>query len=246
MSERGVAPVVGTILLVAIVVIIATVVAPFFFDLPGILTEPPEQRSFGDTEVVLGAEHRSWSGWNGLGEESRGDIDTVGLTYQHGPPFAGNETGAIEVSWDDGSVRFLNPARFDAQTGQKYHDGDAVGTFCTGDFEAGETLQIRMAHNKWQDGGETDQDAAIGDTSETFGLRYVESNSNDLSTASGDPFFRVEGRYPIEYSGSGIIEPGQEVTIRFFGPEGRFVVAETSATARLATGSPAEYSAPSC
>ncbi len=244
MDDRGLPPVIGSLLLVVVTVIIAGSIGAFFLDMPGILTEPAEERVFGDTEVVLGSEHRSWTGWNNGDDPTRGDIDKIMITYVGGETFRGDETGAIEVSWDDGSVRFLNPNRFDAQTGQMYHDGE-VGDFCTGDFAAGETMTIRMVHNKWQGGGETDPDDTMA-SGEDFGTRYAESSWNDISTSGDDPFFRTDGRYPIEYSGSGIIESGDEVTVTFYGPEGKLIIAESSGTARVAAGEATEISARSC
>jgi flagellin-like protein len=238
MNRRGVSTVVSTILLVAITVIIAATLTSATLDMRDELIEPPEQRVFGDTEVVVGAEHRSWNGWNGAGNATRGDIDTVHITYKGGPQFEGSEIGTIEVSWGEGSLRFINPNRFSAETEQDWHDGEPVGAFCTGDFSVGETMTIRMVHNRFQDGGQTDSET-VG------GIRYVESNSNDISTGGG-PFFRVDGRYPVKYAGTGIIQPGDRVTVTFYGPNGNFPVAQTTGQATVATGTPTEYPVPSC
>lgn len=252
MGIRGLTPVVGIALLVLITVIISSSIGVFVFDFTNVLTEPAEPRAFGETEVVLGSEHRTWyenedDAWNASsdGETPRGDIDKIIVPYNQGDSFLGNETGAIEVSWSDGSVRFLNPGRFDSQTEQKYHDA-AVGEFCTGNFHVGETLTIRMVHNSWQDGGETDPDKDNPEASGDFGIRYAESSWNDISTSANKPFFRTENRYPIEYSGTDIIKPGDEVTVTFYGPEGKLIVAETTGTARLAGGDPTRFEIPSC
>ena len=238
MNKRGVSSVVSHVLLVAIAVILAATLTSATLSMSDELIEPPEQRVFGETEVVLGDEHRSWGGWNGIGNATRGDIDKVHVIYQGGPPFKGTEIGAVEVSWGDGTLRFINPSRFSSDTEQDFHDGEAVGDFCTGDFSAGEKMTIRMVHNKFQDGGETDMES-VG------GVRYVESSSNDIST-SGGAFFRVDGRYPVKYSGTGIIKPGDRVTITFYGPDGKFKVAQTTGQATMTDSNPTEYSVPSC
>ncbi|SNR40535.1 archaellin/type IV pilin N-terminal domain-containing protein [Halorubrum vacuolatum] len=96
--DRGVTPVVGIVLIVAIVVVLAATVSVVFFDVTDELTEPQEPRVFGDAEVVLGAEHRSWNGWDAAeGEPDRGDVDAVRLTYEQGPTFEGDEIGSILV-----------------------------------------------------------------------------------------------------------------------------------------------------
>lgn len=60
--DRGVTTVVATILMVAIVVTIATTIGVVVFEFKTDLIEPQELRRFGDAEVTLGPEHRSWGG----------------------------------------------------------------------------------------------------------------------------------------------------------------------------------------
>ncbi|WP_241430660.1 archaellin/type IV pilin N-terminal domain-containing protein [Haloferax elongans] len=234
-NSRGVSQVVATILLVAIVLILATTASGYFFQSADGYVEPQDARAFGETSVVLGPEHRSWNGWNSAGGETRGDIDRITVVYSHGPVFEGDDIGSVLVRWrgDDGSgghLRFVNPNRFDEDTEQQYHDAE-VGAFCTGDFGAGEKLVVRMVHNRWQTAGETGRD--------DVGVRYVESSWNDIDTGDG-PFFRTDGRYPVAYEGDRPMEPGDTVEIRFYGPEDELLIAETEATATVAGGSPTE------
>ncbi|MDX5988051.1 type IV pilin [Haloferax mediterranei ATCC 33500] len=234
-TERGVSPVVATVLLVAIVLVLATTVSGYLFDAADRYTEPQEARAFGETSVVLGPEHRSWNGWNSAGGETRGDIDRIRIAYTHGPVFEGDDIGSVLVRWrgDDGKggqLRFVNPNRFSDDTDQQYHDGE-VGEFCTGDFGAGEQLTIRMVHNRWQTDGETGRD--------DVGVRYVESNWNDIAASDG-PFFRTNGRYPVEYDGDRPMEAGDTVEIRFYGPEDELPIAEIETTAKVSEGSPRE------
>jgi flagellin-like protein len=242
--DRGVTTVVATILMVAIVVILAATIGVVVLDFETELLEPQELRGFGDAEVTLGPEHRSWGGWNnGNSNPPRGDIDIVRVPYVAGPTFQGDEIGSILVSWEGsdgegGQVRFLNPNRFDADTGQTFHDGD-VGEFCTGDFGVGETLTIRMAHNRYQQGG-TDTDVS------DIGEQYVESNQNDIARGGDKPFFRVENRYPIDFSGDRPMEPGDSVEILFIGVNDKQPIARTTAVAAAATGGPTERDKPEC
>jgi len=241
-DERGVTPVIGIVLLVAVTLVISASVAVAVLGVTDDLTEPQEPRVFADVEVVLGAEHRGWSGWNaGVEEPDRGDIDAVNLRYEHGPPFEGDEVGSILVRWEGpdgegGQVRFLNPNRFGEDTEQQDHDGEDVGAFTTGTFRAGDELTIRMAHNRYDQGGETST------TSEPFG--YVESNFNDVARGNDEPFFRVENRYPVLYEGDRPMDPGDSVEIRFLGPADEQPIATVSATARETSGEPAEWEKP--
>ena len=158
---RGVSTVVATVLMAAIVVIIASSIGVTVFDVGSALEEPQEPRAFGDAEVTLGPEHRAWDGWNSDNSDPpRGDIDVVRLEYDAGPTFEGDEIGSRLVRWEGGDgeggqVRFLNPNLFDADSDQAFHSQD-VGAFCTGDFGVGETLTIRMAHNRYQSDGATE------------------------------------------------------------------------------------------
>ncbi|QAY21498.1 archaellin/type IV pilin N-terminal domain-containing protein [Halorubrum ezzemoulense] len=242
--DRGVTTVVATILMVAIVVILAATISVVILDFESELPEPQQLRGFGDTEVTLGPEHRSWGGWNnGNSNPSRGDIDVVRVPYVAGPSFQGDEIGSILVSWEGsdgegGQVRFLNPNRFDADTAQTFHDGD-VGEFCTGDFGVGETLTIRMAHNRYQAGGTGTDVADIGE-------QYVESNQNDIARGDDEPFFRVENRYPIDFSGDRPMDPGDSVEILFIGVNDEQPIARTTAVATAASGEPTERDKPEC
>ena len=242
--DRGVTSVVATILMVALVVIIAATIGVAVFDFESGLAEPQELRGFGDAEVTLGPEHRSWSGWNSSDSNSpRGDIDIVRVPYLTGPTFQGDDIGSILIRWEgddgeEGQVRFLNPNRFDADSDQTFHDGD-VGEFCTGDFGVGDTLTIRMAHNRYQGGGETDP-GNIG------GEQYVESNQNDIARGGDEPFFRVENRYPVDFSGDRPMEPGDSVEILFIGVNDKQPIARTTAVATAATGEPTERDKPGC
>ena len=242
--DRGVTSVVATILMVALVVIIAATIGVAVFDFESGLAEPQELRGFGDAEVTLGPEHRSWDDWNSSESNSpRGDIDIVRVPYVAGPTFQGDEIGSILIRWEgddgeEGQVRFLNPNRFDADSNQTFHDGD-VGEFCTGDFGVGDTLTIRMAHNRYQGGGETDP-GNIG------GEQYVESNQNDIARGGDEPFFRVENRYPVDFSGDRPMEPGDSVEILFIGVNDKQPIARTTAVATAATDGPTPRDKPGC
>ena len=244
-GDRGVSTVVATILMVAIVVVIAASIGVATVGLGDRLTEPQEPRVFTDATVTLGPEHRSWGGWNaGVSDPPRGDIDTVRLTYAAGPTFEGEEVGSILVRWEGsdgegGQVRFLNPNRFSEDTEQEFHSGEVAGEFCTGDFAAGETLTIRMAHNRYQEGGTGTDVSAIGE-------QYVEAGQNDIARSGDEPFFRVENRYPIEFSGDRPMEPGDSVEIRFIGDDEELPITQTTAVATAATSGPTERSKPSC
>ena len=245
--DRGVTTVVATILMVAIVVILAATISVVILDFESELPEPQQLRGFGDTEVTLGPEHRSWTGWDANDSYSpppRGDIDVVRIPYIAGPTFQGDEIGSILVRWEgddgeSGQVRFVNPNRFDADTGQEFHEGQTVGEFCTGDFGVGDTLTIRMAHNRYQDDGDTDISIVGGE-------QYVESNQNDIARGDDDPFFRVENRYPIDFGGDRPMEPGDEVEILFIGVNDKQPIARTTAVATAATGEPTERDKPGC
>jgi len=245
-DDRGVSTVVATVLMVGIVVIVSASIGIAALDLEGTLTEPQEPRAFTDATVTLGPEHRSWSGWNdGVTDPPRGDIDVVRLAYTAGPTFEGDEVGSILVRWEGsdgegGQVRFLNPNRFSDDTEQREHPGEVAGEFCTADFAAGEALTIRMAHNRYQDGGQTDPASADGP------YRYVESNQNDVSRSGDEPFFRVENRYPVGFSGDRPMEPGDSVEIRFLGTEDELSITRVTTVATAATGDPTERSKPGC
>lgn len=237
---------IATTLLVAIVVILAALASGPVLEIQSDLSQPSDQRVFTDAQVVLGVEHRSWGGWKagygGTGDPPRGDVDHVSLDYQYGPVFEATEVGAILIEWrgDDGSggtLRFVNPGRFDRESDQQYHGG-SVGEFCTGELGAGERLTIRMAHNRWQSGGQTDP--------EVVGERYVESNSNDVARGSDEPFFRVSNRYPVFFDGDRPIEPKDRVEITFLGPNDETIIAETTAVASVAAETPTELTPPEC
>ena len=231
-GKRGVTAPVSEILLVLIVVIVASTLGAFVFDLPSRVSQPAEPHVFSDTTVVLGPESRDWAGGRN-GSATRGEIDHVYVSFEGGKTFNGNEIGSIEVIWTNGSaegrVLFLNPARFDEETQQEFHDA-SVGEFCTGDFQVGERMLIRIAHNRWQEGGETDPPP----------VQYVESRWNDVAVSGGEAFFRVDGRYPVAYSGDRPIQPGDRVRVRFYGPEGDLIVAESPEATATIAGGPAE------
>ena len=244
-DERGVSPVVATILMVSVAVIAAGIVGIVAFGFQDGLKEPQDPRAFSDVEATLGPEHRSWSEWDAgeNGDAPRGDIDVIRLTYRNGPVFEGDDIGAVVVRWrgasSSGQVRFLNPARFGEDTEQIDHPGESIGEFCTGDLRAGETLTIRMAHNRYQSGGNTDQE---GDEP----YRYVGSNQNDIATNGDEPFFRVNNRYPIRSSGDRPIEQGDAVEVVFFGPEDEQPISRVQTTARVFTGDPVERDKDTC
>src|SRR6056297_4063875 len=99
-DDRGVSTVVATILLAAIVIVIAASIASVVFDVGSAIQEPQESRAFGDAEVTLGPEHRSWSGWaanDSYSPPPRGDIDVVRIPYIAGPTFQGDEIGSILI-----------------------------------------------------------------------------------------------------------------------------------------------------
>ena len=239
-SETGLAPAVGIILMLIITIILAAVIGISAFDITDKLKEPPEQMNFEKAEVLLGAEYRSWSG-SGSGPD-KGDIDLIYLDYLQGPEVKGDEIGSIIIRWsnssgEEGELRFVNPTYFDEETQQKYHDDD-VGTFCTGDLSAGDRLVIQMAHNQWQDDGETPRDEV--------GFRYVESNSNQIDVVGKYPFFRTEGRYPVDFEGDRPMKAGDNVEITFLGPDHYFVISKITATAKEYTGKAKEYSELEC
>ena len=244
---RGVSPVVATIMLFSVAIIAAATVGVVAFGFQDGLREPQDPRAFSDVETTLGSEHRSWGGWDDResGNAPRGDIDVVRLTYQSGPVFKGDDIGAVVVRWrgasGGGQVRFLNPARFGKDTAQIDHPDESIGEFCTGDLRAGETLTIRMVHNRYQLGGDTDQE---GDEP----YRYVGSGQNDIAKNgdSDEPFFRVNNRYPVRSSGDRPIEPGDTVEVLFFGPEDEQPISRVQTTARVFTGDPAERDKGSC
>lgn len=243
-DDRGVSTVVATVLVAAIVVIIASSIGVTVFGIGNALEELQEPRAFGDAEVTLGPEHRAWGGWNSNDSDPpRGDIDVLRLEYDAGPTFEGDEIGSILVRWEGGDgergrVHFLNPNLFDADSEQRFHS-ESVGEFCTGDFAVGEALTVRMAHNRYQSAGEPGTDEPP--------YEYVESNQNDIAGGGGDePFFRVESRYPIEFSGDRPNEPGDSVEIRFIGVEEEQPIAQTTAVATAATGEPTERDKPGC
>ncbi len=233
-DRRAVSPVVATILLVAVVLVIAGSLSSVIFDFTEEVNEPQEIRFMGETDAVLGVEYRSWDG--GGGNETNGDIDHISIQYDHGPVFDGDDIGSIVVAWEgtdgqQGELEFLNPNEFSAQTGQQFHE-DVVGDFSTGSFSAGDQLTIRMAHNRYQDGGETDPDE--------IGEQYVESSWNDISRSGNEAFFRTENRYPIQFRGDRPIDPGDRVTVTFLGPEQTEIVGETTAIARTVRGNATE------
>jgi hypothetical protein len=232
--------------MVAVAIILGAVTVVIVLDIGEQLEGSSEIRVFSEATVVLGVEHRSWTGWNngysGSGDPPRGDIDHVYLNYQNGPIFNANEIGSVLINWrgtdgNGGRLRFVNPNRFDDNSDQQFHDGD-IGGFCTGNLRAGERLTIRMVHNRWQGGGQTDP--------EDVGVRYVESNSNDISRGGNEPFFRVSNRYPILFNGQRPMEPGDDVQIRFYGPEDETIVSQITTTASVYNGEPSELSVPSC
>jgi len=240
---RGVSTVVATVLMAAIVVIIASSIGVTVFDVGSALEEPQEPRAFGDAEVTLGPEHREWSGWNSrVSDPPRGDIDVISLRYIAGSTFEGDDIGSVLIRWEGsegegGQVRFLNPNLFDEDSEQRFHSQD-VGEFCTGDLGVGETLTVRMVHNRYQSSGDT------GTSGPPF--RYVESYENDISRGNDEPFFRVDNRYPIEYTGDRPMEPGDSVEILFIGVNEEQPIAQTTAVATAATGEPTERVDPGC
>jgi len=233
--NRAVSPVVATILMVAVVVVIAASIGAVSLGFGSELREPEQIRFMGETDVSLGVEYRSWAG--GGGNPNRGDIDHVTIQYDHGPTFEGDDIGSVRVQWENtsgqqGELTFLNPNKFSSQTGQQFHE-ENVGEFSTGDFAAGDRITIRMVHNRYQgNNGTTGQDE--------FGIRYVESWGNDIALSGNRPFFRTENRYPIQFSGERPIDAGDEVTVTFFGPEQAEIVGETKATASKYKGTATE------
>jgi len=225
--NRAVSPVVATILMVAVVVIIAASIGAVSLGFGSELREPERIRFMGDTDVSLGVEYRDWS--RGGGNETHGDIDHITIQYDHGPTFEGDDIGSVRVQWENasgqqGELTFLNPNKFSSQTGQQFHEGN-VGEFSTGDFAAGDQITIRMVHNRYQgNNGKTGQNR-VG------GIQYVESWGNDIALSGNKPFFRTENRYPIQFRGERPINAGDEVTVTFFGPEQAEIVGETRATA---------------
>jgi hypothetical protein len=245
-DDRATSSATGTILMVMITVVVAGTIGVSTVGLTDGLDERQQPRVFTDTEVVLGSEHRTWGGWDDrvTGTPERGDVDILRLTYASGPVFEGDEIGSIVVRWsgDDGrsgQVRFLNPNGFDEDTEQAYHPGETIGEFCTGDLYAGETLTIRMVHNRFQDGGRTDADS-------DGPFRYVGSGQNDIATGDDDPFFRVNGRYPITSSGDRPMDPGDTVEVVFFGTENERPITRLETTATEFTGEPVQRDKPAC
>ena len=79
-----------------------------------------------------------------------------------------------------------------------------------------------------------------------FPISYVGSNQNDVSRGTDEPFFRVENRYPFEFSGDRPMEPGDSVEIRFVGVEEEQPIARTTTVATAAAGEPTERDKPGC
>lgn len=239
-QSRGVAPIVSTILMVAVAIILASTITVVVLEVGEQLNSADKHRVFADATVEQGAEYRSWDGG---GNETHPDIDHIRLTYRTGPVFESDEIGSILIRWDgvdgeSGQLRFVNPSRFTDSTDQQYHDED-VGEVCTGEISAGGELTVRMVHNEFQSGGQTDPDDTNPRTGEPFGVRYVESGSNGI-TVNGDPFFAVDGRYPVEYSGDRPIEPGDDIEILFLGDDDEFILARSEGVVGEFTGVPTE------
>ncbi|WP_259135353.1 type IV pilin N-terminal domain-containing protein [Methanosalsum natronophilum] len=231
-SEKGVTPVVGIILLVLITVVLGAIIAVSAFNVTEQLKEPHKQMIFGTPEIVLGAEYRDW--WPDSGSNAtHGDIDIIYLDYIHGPVVSGDEVGSVTIRWSNssgevGELSFVNPAYFGAGTQQSYHN-EVVGNFSTGSFYSGDRMLIRMTHNEYQYDGKTDRDKV--------GFRYVESNSNRIDIGNnGRPFFVTENRYPIEFSGDRPIRSGDRVDIIFLNTDHVFIIAEVTGIARQNTG----------
>jgi flagellin-like protein len=245
-ERRGISPVVSTVLMVAVVVVLASTISVFVFDLTERLNDGEQKRVFADLRVELGAEYRSWSGG---GNASAPDIDHVHLRYQAGPVFESKEIGSILIQWDGddgqgGQLRFVNPSRFNDETDQQYHNDD-VGTICTGEIEAGGVLTAKLVHNRYQSGGATDPTDTNPETGEPFGERYTESGANGI-LVDEDPFFVVDGRYPVQFSGDRPMEPGDTVEVMFFGTEDELLIAKTVGEAREYTETPTESTGESC
>ena len=237
---RGVASLIGIILMVAVTVIVGAMLSVMVLGIGDQLDSAGEPRVFEDAIIELGAEYRSWDGGGGANNP---DIDIITLAYQQGPVFESDQIGSILIRWtgdngDGGKLRFVNPSRFTDSTDQQYHSGD-VGTVCTGEIQAGGVLTFRMVHNEFQEGGDTDPDDTIPGTNEEFGVRYVESGWNGI-VVNGEPFFSTENRYPVEYSGNRPIESGDSVEIWFLGNEDEIVLAKSSGVAGQYTGTPTE------
>jgi len=237
-QNRAVSPVVATILMVAVVVVIAASIGAVSLGFGSELKEPEQIRFMGETDVTLGVELRSWD-YNGRDTE-QGDIDHITIQYDHGPTFEGDEIGSVRVQWENasgqqGELTFVNPNKFSSNTQQEYHNG-VVGNFSTGRFTAGDQITIRMVHNRNQKDGETNVTE--------LGPQYVESSWNDIALSGNRPFFRTEKRYPIQFSGTRPINLGDKVTVTFFGPEQTEIVAETTATAKSFESTPEIIDAP--
>lgn len=226
--------------MVTVTIIVAATLSVMVLGVGEQLNGGDKQRVFQKANVELGVEYRSWDGG---GNQSNPDIDSIRLVYQNGPIFKSEEIGSILIRWegDDGQrgqLRFVNPSRFTDSTDQQYHDDD-VGTVCTGELHAGEELTFRMVHNEFQSGGDTDPDDTIPGTTEKFGVRYVESGWNGI-VVNGEPFFITENRYPIEFSGDRPIEPGDSVEVWFLDNQDELVIAKSSGVAREYSGVPTE------
>lgn len=239
-ETRAVAPVISTILMVTVAIILASMLSVIILDFGEEVNESDQQRVFTDTSIKLGTEYRSWSGG---GNATHPDIDHIQVVYHTGPVFQSDEIGSILIKWsgddgDRGQLRFVNPSRFNNETEQQYHDS-TVGDICTGNITAGGQLTFRMVHNEFQSNGATDPGDQNPETGEPFGVRYVESGSNSINV-NGEPFFSVDGRYPVEYTGDRPIEPGDSVDILFLGSEDELIIARTSGTASEYQGTPTE------
>lgn len=237
-QNRAASPVVGIILMVAVVVLIAASIGAVALGFGSELKQPEQIRFMGETDVTLGVELRSWD-YNGRDPE-QGDIDHITIQYDHGPTFEGDDIGSVRVQWKNasgkqGELTFVNPNTFGSDTQQEDHNG-VVGDFSTGSFAAGDQIMIRMVHNRNQENGET--------SVTEFGPQYVESSWNDIALSGNRPFFRTENRYPIQFSGNRPINPGDKVIVTFFGPEQAQIVGETTATAKDFEGTPNIIDAP--
>jgi flagellin-like protein len=227
-DQKGVTPIIGIILMVAITVITAAVIGASVFDVSSKLKEPPEHLVFDNTEVILGSEFRDGGSWNNAGP-AKPDIDHIYIDYVRGPVVEGDEVGSVLIKWDGsdgkgGELRFINPDYFNENTQQQYHPQE-VGKFYTGNLKPGDSIDITLAHNLYQDGSETDP--------EDVGHIYTESHWNEIDIQNRDyPFFGAEERIPHEFKGDRPMEPGDEVEVMFLGPDHHFVIAQTGAIAK--------------
>ena len=227
-SRRALSPVIGIVLLAAIVVLLSTVTGAMVLGFDDHLHQPAEHSVVVDSTGVVGVEYRDCCG----GNETRPDIDHIQVRHEGGGSVDGGETGEVIVRYsgddgDGGELRFINPEHYDESTEQEHHEG-TVGEATTGVFSAGDTMTIIVANNDYRKGKYV-EGLNNGEKHERYG-EYEESSYNQIQLSGDDVFVRTDGRYPLERTGDRTMRPGDDVTVQFLDSEHRYVINEASGT----------------